>query len=437
MKKAVAVTFVLICLLALGTACIRTVKAQNQGDITINSDGSVTPSTAPIQQTGSTYTLTNSVEGSISVYRNNTILDGNGHDVSGNGETFSYILIGSNGGSSWTSNVTVENFAVTGSFMGCEYGIELSHTSNVIVVNNTIMDVGSLLAMNGILYAGIYVENGNSNIITGNNLEDSMNGLFFADTAYNTIVGNNITDMNPAEYSDEGIYFEGSSNNAIYHNNFINNFGAQADESGSVNIWDDGYPMGGNYWKDYQKQVNGAAEIVDSGIGNVPYVIDGQNKDRYPLLEPFNTATYLLETTPPKITVLSPLNQTFNESSVSIVFSVDKTINWAGYSLDGKNNVTVTGNSTITNNAVTNVTIANMTSGFHNITLYANDTFGNVGSSETVNFTIAIPPSKSFSIVSVEAVLGGAAVVVVCVTLLVYLRKRKPTIEATNDGGTP
>ena len=83
MKKTAVPMLILICLMALGVVCIRPVKAQYQGDITINADGSVTPSTAPIQQAGNVYTLTSNVNGSITVERNNMILDGNGYTVSG------------------------------------------------------------------------------------------------------------------------------------------------------------------------------------------------------------------------------------------------------------------------------------------------------------------------------------------------------------------
>ncbi len=46
---------------------------------------------------------------------------------------------------------------------------------------------------------------------------------------------------------------------------------------------------------------------------------------------------YLLETTPPKISLLSPLNQTYNESSISLVFSADKMlVGWVTASMGSK-----------------------------------------------------------------------------------------------------
>jgi len=55
-------------------------------------------------------------------------------------------------------------------------------------------------------------------------------------------------------------------------------------------LWDNGYPSGGNYWSDY----NGTDlycgphqnETGSDGIGDKPYMIDGNNTDRYPLIYP-------------------------------------------------------------------------------------------------------------------------------------------------------
>jgi hypothetical protein len=130
--------------------------------------------------------------------------------------------------------------------------------------------------------------------------------------------------------------------------------------------------------------------------------------------------SYLLEITPPKISVLSPLNQTYNESSVSLVFNSDKAVNWTSYSLDGQQNITFSGNTNITD----------ISNGVHNVTIYAQDTFGNLGSSQTINFTVAkpepLPPPESFPVVLVAAV-SIVAVALVVAGLLVYHKKHKTT----------
>ncbi len=114
-------------------------------------------------------------------------------------------------------------------------------------------------------------------------------------------------------------------------------------------------------------------------------------------------------TVPPVIDVISPVNQAYNGSSVSLVFTVDKPVNWMGYSLDGQDNVTVTGNATI----------SGLTNGVHNVTVYAKDTFGNVGASETVSFSVEVPFPATLVVAPV------ASVVVIGAVLAIYFKKRK------------
>jgi nitrous oxidase accessory protein NosD len=210
----------------------------------------------------------------------------------------------------------------------------------------------------------------------------------------NTVFNNTIINTEIA------LYFEmDAANNTIFHNNFINNT-RQVQMSPllltirtnpSVAVWDKGYGVGGNYWSDYLSKYPNATEIDSSGLGDTPYVIDTYNQDNYPLMRPvdidlgsiglpFSISSLVIATVPPHISVLSPINQTYNETSVSLVFTVDKAVNWTSYSLDGKDNVTITGNTTITG----------LSAGLHNITVYAKDEFENIGVSETIKFTIAL-----------------------------------------------
>lgn len=117
---------------------------------------------------------------------------------------------------------------------------------------------------------------------------------------------------------------------------------------------------------------------------------------------------------PPEIVVLSPESSvSYNSSTVSLNFTVNKQTDWLGYSLDGQENVTITGNTTI----------AELLNGQHNVTVYANATYGNTGKSETIPFTIAQP--ASFPITEATAAVSGASVAVACIGILLYLRKRK------------
>jgi hypothetical protein len=90
------------------------------------------------------------------------------------------------------------------------------------------------------------------------------------------------------------------SNNTIYHNSFVNN-GKQVSTSGSplpspapLNVWNDGYPSGGNYWSDYTgvdvKSGPNQDQPGSDGIGDTPYTIDSNNMDHYPLMSPWTPA---------------------------------------------------------------------------------------------------------------------------------------------------
>ncbi len=94
-----------------------------------------------------------------------------------------------------------------------------------------------------------------------------------------------------------GVYIVLSSYNKLYHNNLINNTQQvfswdQGLPYQSVNTWDDGYPSGGNYWSDYTDVDEKSGPYQDQpgsdGIWDHPYVIDVDNTDNYPLVEPWS-----------------------------------------------------------------------------------------------------------------------------------------------------
>jgi len=130
----------------------------------------------------------------------------------------------------------------------------------------------------------------------------------------------------------------------------------------------------------------------------------------------YSTVSFNIDSIPPNITILSPEAKTYNSSVVPMNFTVNKTTSQISYSLDGQQNITTTGNMTLTG----------LSNGLHNVTVYANDEAGNVGASQTINFTIAIPKAESFSNLPVAASIAAAVVIAVaCAGVIVYLRKRK------------
>lgn len=83
----------------------------------------------------------------------------------------------------------------------------------------------------------------------------------------------------------------------------------------------------------------------------------------------------------PSISLTSPHNATYQIGDISLSFSIDRPPAWTGYSLDGQENLTITGDTTITG----------LAEGPHQVIVYANDTRGTMGSSDPVHFTVSFP----------------------------------------------
>lgn len=85
-------------------------------------------------------------------------------------------------------------------------------------------------------------------------------------------------------------------------------------------------------------------------------------------------------TIPPNVEIISPENKTYAESTLD--FTVNRNADWIGYSLDSQANITVK----------SEINLSNLTDGQHWITVYANDSLGNMGISNTVFFSIDTQP---------------------------------------------
>jgi parallel beta-helix repeat protein len=192
-----------------------------------------------------------------------------------------------------------DNRIVGNTITNNDYGVYLWFSSDNNVGGNSIADNGD----------GVYLSySSNHNSISGNTITNNDWGMYLSGSSNCSIYGNNITTN-----SWTGIYLYSSSNNKLYHNNFLNNT-QQVYSNTSTNVWDGGYPYGGNYWSDYTSVdlCNGPYqnETGSDGIGDTPYVIDGDNRDNYPWV--FYLTTVIFD--------LLPLDGT-QLSSTAIVFT--------------------------------------------------------------------------------------------------------------------
>jgi len=319
-KEASIIVFMLV-LLTIGMLSlafnIQPAKAEWTGTVYIRADGSIDPPDAPIiTYDNITYTLTDNIVSDgdgIVVERDNIVVDGAGYTIQGTGSGKGIDLTG-------RSNVTIKNVEIKAfnwesillyyssnnnisgnNITNNGYGIKVYYSSNNIITGNNITannehGIGLGFALNNRIYgnnitannwAGIYFyDSSNNNTIIGNNVTNNVgDGIYMDRAAYNMVVRNNIE-----ENYKRGICLLSSSSNIIYHNNLINNT-SQVYIENSLNVWDDGYPSGGNYWSDY----NGTDffsglyqnETGSDGIGDIPYMININNIDRYPLMNPY------------------------------------------------------------------------------------------------------------------------------------------------------
>ena len=255
--------------------------------IYIRANGTVEPANVSIQRTGNTYTFTNDVNAlSIIIERSGITVNGNWHRLNGTG-----FLDGRDGFNlTGLTGVTVERVKISNFYSGI--GMYLS--TRITLVQNELTNNSY----------GIYANWSNDSIISRNKVMHNNGGGLYMPSEFNVTVEDNLVSWNidyamRVEYTRNctflrnivannygpGIHMFLSYNNTVFHNTFINNT-PNAISQGSVNIWDDGYPSGGNYWFDYQTKYHDTVEIDSSGIWGTPYVIDGNNTDRYPYVRP-------------------------------------------------------------------------------------------------------------------------------------------------------
>jgi parallel beta-helix repeat protein len=410
--------FVLAFLLIVMVASVGQVQRVDAADsppLTINADGSITPSTALITSVDNiTYTLTDNITADsgyqvVNVLRDNVVLDGAGYAVT-HVNRYSGIYVG------YRNNVTVKNLKI----INCGDGIVLD-ADNWLTIDNCTLEGNYRAIMNGYTPGpknftftnnkiiaplptrtreGVNFASVNDALISGNTIQHCQYGLVVYGYENVTIKDNLIDDCSWGIWplsSDSGIWiFDNTfSNNGcginvgggahptleIHHNRFFSN-NEHARGEGATLEWDDGYPSGGNYWSGYTDVDNNSGPYQNitgsDGIWDHAYHIDPYgNIDHYPFVSPY-------ETQPPTMTILSPENKTYAMSTgIPLTFTVDESTGWIGYSLDGQANVTITGNATL----------PALSEGPHYVFVYANDTVGNMGKI-TAYFTVdTVPPT--------------------------------------------
>jgi hypothetical protein len=148
-----------------------------------------------------------------------------------------------------------------------------------------------------------------------------------------------------------------------------------------------------------------------TAIGGGSYIKDSNYNLRYVFTINSSSSVTFVGRINPIISFLSSGNITFKDSAFPLNFTVDHPVLEIAYSIDGKENVPIDGNTTLTG----------LANGQHNITLYATDELGHTGVSDTLFFNV---DAQEFSMVPLF-VVSVIAIVLAAVGLLVYNNKRK------------
>jgi hypothetical protein len=430
-QRTVFILLLILCFAVVFISEIGTVKAEST--IYIRADGRV-EGTDKIQRDGNIYKLTENIVGTVTIKKDDIIFDGDWHIIQDYSDGGYYVLT-----LSQVNNVTVKNVIIK----GIRSGIGLIDTTNSTVIDNVVSKKQFLIDFH---FGIACFDDCQDNLISGNSVTNFSKGIYFRRNCRysHTIIGNNITSchmgiqiMMGHEGDENGNIITGNHianntwgivtqwygdnyyvwkpnpfemNNIIYKNNFINNSqnflsGHLIYDPDSANIWDN--ISIGNYWSDY----NGTDSDGD-GIGDTPYIMDENNQDNYPLMNPVDieVATVLFFQ-PPEIYLSSPENRTYTVNCVSLNFTVNEVTTWMGYSLDGQNNITITENT---------LNVAELSDGSHSLIVYANDTTGDTGKSETICFTI-----NTFSTICVIGII--LTIALVGAAFLAYFLKIKKT----------
>lgn len=262
MKRPKTVVLLALVFSLVLVSCIQIGVVKAQGTIYINEDGTV-EGTDKIQRNENVYTLTDDINSSISVLKDDVVLDGAGHIVKGLANGVALLH---------RNNVTVQNFTITTS--STSDNICLRYCTNCTIQNNILTRF-----VDQYPNTGISVWGGGFNVIAENQIVNNSCGIFLGEaTCNNSIISNSITN------NTRGMQIQRSQNNSIYGNNFNNRLTEIHILAGPTGAtlaiqFDNG--TSGNYWDNYR-----GTDPDGDGVGNTPYFIDEDYLDEYPLMEP-------------------------------------------------------------------------------------------------------------------------------------------------------
>jgi nitrous oxidase accessory protein len=146
------------------------------------------------------------------------------------------------------------------------FGLEIYSSSGILASNNVVSNSTK----------GIRLANSEKIEVCQNNITNNQHGIDLSGAS------NNIVSENLIANNDVGLILTSINpiNNTVWSNDFVENNQQVLDEaSESQTVWNN--ETAGNYWSNYN-----CTDANADGIGDTAYVIDENNQDNYPLMEP-------------------------------------------------------------------------------------------------------------------------------------------------------
>jgi hypothetical protein len=143
-----------------------------------------------------------------------------------------------------------------------------------------------------------------------------------------------------------------------------------------------------------------------------------------------DTVTFTVDTVGPRLVFRTPQNKIFSTGTIAINFTAEEPLNTLSYSLDGQGKLGLNDHNLAMyhTHVIDNyqITLSNLMEGAHSLQVYAKDSVGNMGESETLQFTVGqdTQPSETFPTTLLIATVV-VAVVVIGAGLQLYFKKSK------------
>jgi len=183
------------------------------------------------------------------------------------------------------------------------------------------------------------------------------------------------------------------------------------------NLWDNDYPSGGNYWSDYVgvdvKRGPNQDLPGSDGIGDTPYIIDTDNRDHYPLMNPYHPLSVSIGPFSASIFLGQSVTFTSTVSGGYTPYSYQWYLNGAPFS--GATSASWTFTPT--------------TSGIYYIHLKVTDAKGNTTQSDAARITTATVPVGGYSFpiqvhTKAEPIIPYIALIAALIAIFTKLRPK-------------